>query len=130
MGKGEDHVVVCNAGNKFGVTFHDPFLLKGSLTAGTVTVIAGTAVDLFKAALRALGNGIAKFAGFAVGDTESSFRLFVRNKVIFRVRRIEVLEGRTDGIIQDLAGICVEFKGHKDSSHSSHCQYQESGKPV
>ena len=72
----EDHMIISDSFNELSVPLQLPLLCKGSLTAGTDTVVAGIRMNHGLATFFASADIVSKRTCLAVGDTEDSLFSF------------------------------------------------------
>ena len=76
----EDHMIISDSFNELSVPLQLPLLCKGSLTAGTDTVVAGIRMDHDLATILTFTDIVSERTGLTVGDTENSLFSFYRER--------------------------------------------------
>ena len=114
-------MVIGYALDKFRVALGFPFPLKGGLTVGTGTVVAGNGVDHLVPTFFTDADVISELAGLTFHDAFGSLALFC----------IKAWMGFKEGIIKAPERIADRifslFSHHKDSSHSFRYRCRVSG---
>ena len=105
------NVIVSDPFDQLRLTFHDPFFLKRLLAAGAVTVITGSIMDLFIAALFTVADGMSEKSCLTLTDTVSSLALLSGDVMVLCIIIPELLKDLTDRIIGGYTGRWI--KDHK-----------------